>query len=172
MLLERFDATQPGLMTDSQVALVLSGVSIAVAVLSLLWSAAWSIWLYRKTHRPALRVQAAGGLAATSDGVLELVSVAVANTGTVPLTLTSLAFRVCDDKERRQVVPREWLHAPFLPCRLDVGALAQAPHAEREGIRRTLAEAFPQDKDDAMWRLVAVAGDAAGARWESVPFTV
>ena len=159
-------------MTDSQLALVMSGVSIAVAVLTLLWTATWSIWIYRKTHRPAMRVRAGRALAATNDGVVELVSVAVANIGAVPVTLTTLAFRVEEEKERRQVVPRVWLQTPFLPYRMDMGGLAQAPHVERQGIRQTLAKVFPQDNDDATWRIVAVAADAAGERWESGPFTV
>ena len=158
-------------MTDAQLALVLSGFSIAVAMLTFLWSVGWSIWLYRKTYHPKLRVTAVQALAGTLDGTIELISVAIANTGSVPVTLTSVAFRIVDDRNQ-QLLPKEWLEASFVPKRLEVGGHFQAPYSERDNLRKTLAKAFSRFEEDARWRIVAVASDAAGINYESNPVTI
>ena len=160
-------------MTEAQVALVLSAIAIAVAVLTSLWSAGWAIWFYRRTHRPKLRVTASPALAGTHDDtVVELLSVVIANNGPVPLTLTNLAFRILGDSQDRQLLPREWLHSSFLPKRLDVGELIQAPYVERQSLRSTLVKDLAQSQDDARWTIIAVANDATGAKYESKAVTI
>ena len=160
-------------MTDTQTALVLSGVSITVALLTLVWSAVWSIWLYRNTQRPKLRVTASPAFAATHDDtVMQLVSVAIVNTGAVPLTVTSVALRICDDPQKQQLLPVEWLQGSLLPKRLEVGEHFQPPFAERGGLRTTLGKAFPRSQADSTWTLVAVATDATGTKYESARVTI
>ena len=147
--------------------------AIAVSILTLLWSVGWSIWLYRTTHHPKLRVTACLTLAATHDDTIEnLISVAIANTGSLPVTITSLAFRIVGDRKKQQLLPTVWLQPSVLPKPLEVGGYFQAPYSDREELRKTLADAFSRFDEDARWRIVAVASDAAGISYESKPVTI
>ena len=154
-------------MTDTEVAIVTSRISLAVAGLAFLWSIVWSIWLYRKTHHPQLRVTATQALAGSGNGTVELVSVAIVNSGAVPSTITSVAFRILGDGEKRQVLPGEWLSPAFLPKHLDIGEQLQAPYADRKALRATIATELSGFAADARCTLVAVVKDATGRRYES-----
>ena len=76
------------------------------------------------------------------------------------------------DSQDRQLVPKEWFHSSFLPKRLDIGDLIQAPYVERQSLRSTLAKDLAQSQDDARWTIIAVVKDATGANYESKPVTI
>ncbi len=157
-------------MTDSQLALVLSGVSIVIALAAARWSVGWSTWLYRRTHRPTLTVKLSWALVPNAAG--QFLTASVTNTGTVAVTLRGITFRAADDPKRQQLIPTEWIHCS-LPKRLEIGESWDAPLVSPVDLHKALTESFVQLRArNGSWRVVAVARDAADTKYLSAPIEI
>src|SRR5690242_9801224 len=132
-------------MTDAQLALLVSASSATVALLSVTWTIGWSVWQYRRLHRPRVTVLAANALPTYGPrGAGEwCVSVTVVNDGAVAITLTGLKFVVRNDRQRRGLFPRQWAHTEpqSLPVKLTPGD-RWLGLTEQKALSETLREQF------------------------------
>ncbi|HVL69285.1 MAG TPA: hypothetical protein VM364_18655 [Vicinamibacterales bacterium] len=111
-------------MTDSQVALLVSGGAVVISLLSFFWTIGWSIWQHRRLHHPRLTVIATHSLPTFPGGTGEwCVGVTVVNDGAVAVTLTSLKFMVRNDPKKQGIFPTTWIHVEpqRIPVKLTPG---------------------------------------------------
>ena len=149
-------------MDKNTVALAISGLSLAIAFVSLSWTIAWSIWLYRRSNRPSLRVVSEFGFLQVSGLALDVITTSVTNVGQVPVTIRGIALRVKNDRKRQQLIPYEWLHAS-LPVKLETGEHWDAPMIQRENFVKHLQESFSEEASGSprSWKLLTFCRDAA-----------
>jgi hypothetical protein len=147
-------------MTDGQLALVISAASATVTLTSLFWTIVWSVWQYRRLHRPRLRVLPTNALPAGPAGAGEwCVGITVVNDGGIPVTLSGVKIMVRDDRDRRGLFPLHWVHLQPQPLPLTLGAGERwSGLAERQPLLVALREHFGQRSQYDLW---VVATDAA-----------
>jgi hypothetical protein len=121
----------------SSLALAISALSFLISFLSLGWTVAWSIWLYRQSNRTHLEVKASHALAVI-DGT-RLLAASVTNDGALPVTIDDVAVIVKGDRQGRRLLPPAWMQGVF-PQRLDVGDAVDFPPVPLDSLGRTLHE--------------------------------
>src|SRR5262245_31629593 len=141
-------------MTDSQLALILSASSATVALMSFTWSIGWSVWQFRRLHRPRLTVLVTNALPMPRFGGVGpwCVGVTIVNDGAIAVTLTSLKFVVRDDVQRQGLFPMTWVNCDptALPLKLMPGERWNGL-TERHLLIETLHEHFGDRSEFETW---------------------
>lgn len=153
-------------MTDAQLALIISTVSATVALLSVSWTICWSVWQYRRLHRPRLTVLATDAWPTGPSGIgPSCVNISVVNDGAIAVTLTSLKLVVRKDPKKRGLVPLHWLHfePQPLPVKLTPGD-RWSGLTELQPLVATLVEQFGQRAQYDLWVVVI---DAANRQFRT-----
>lgn len=89
------------------VANVLSIIAVSIAALTFLWTIAWSIYTHREASRPRVVVLGAFALPLVNDQPgPTCVGVTVANTGRVPVTVSSVMFQL--ERRVETLAVTEW----------------------------------------------------------------
>jgi hypothetical protein len=148
---------------------LVSIIALAVSMLSLVWSAAWSMWLYSRSRRPDVMVETSYGLVPDAfGGTVYVLSTSVTNVGTLPVTVRGIVLKAKGDHERRQILPQEWMRAE-LPAKLGIGEHWDAPLLETAALVRMLEAELPTlaRGEPPKWRLWTEARDAADNRYRS-----
>jgi hypothetical protein len=98
------------------VALTLSIIAIAIALLSFCWSVGWSIYQHRKATRVRLYVTAAFQVS-----VLPAIEITATNIGPVPVTITGVLASI-EGAKPKAVVEKWFQQAEPLPQLLTTGS--------------------------------------------------
>lgn len=141
-------------MTIVSTAVELSIVAIAISGAALAWTIGWSVYTHRRATRPSLTVRASFGIPVYGGELGEqAISVTVANTGSVPTTVTGVHFEI--GGARQTLAPFELQDPRPLPTVLAGGEHWHGMVA-LEGITASLRQRFGGGSQ----RIRAVARDA------------
>ena len=148
-------------MTDAQLAIAISAASATVALTSLFWTISWSIWQFRRLHRPRLTVIATKAMPVGPTGAgAWCVSVTVVNDGGMAVTLTSLKFVFRKDAKRQGLFPTFPYYAEphALPIKLAPGERWTGLIPNRP-VAAALIEQFGQRPTFKLWVVTSDAAD-------------
>lgn len=140
-------------------ATVLSLIAITISGLTFIWTIGWSVYTHRRATRPDIVVLATFALPVYPGGGLGVpsVDVTVTNTGSVPVTISSVAFEIQGRGET--LIVMEWLTQSPRPLPVP---LAPSEHwtglVETERLTGSLLQQFGADTSR---RIRPIASDPA-----------
>jgi hypothetical protein len=155
--------------TRRSVAVTLSVLAIVIAGLSFVWTVVWSVYTHRRQTTPSVVVSVSFALPLYAGGRAgeQAIDVTATNTGSLPVTLTSVRFEI--EGRDEGLVPLEWLmQSPGpLPVTLRSGEQWNALVA-LASITGSLRERFGATGTRRVRRRVrARIGDSAGRAYRS-----
>ena len=150
----------------SEINFHLAAISASISVLALMWTVGWSVWLYKQTQKPRVKVVLFPAMTINLPPVW-IIYATVVNTGFVPITIQNVVLQV--GGERATLLPREWMGAGTFPKLLKGGECISTAPAVYAELYAKLRDTFPKCQDaNETWTVVAIANEASGEKVASL----